>query len=249
MMAIKDAWLQVRAGEHRTAAVTAGEFASRFFRPGHYENSSWLSESGELPLSAEYLRWTLSDGAGAMVLETEPNRRGRSLRIDWVKLTSFADRFDVCMSAGRRPGRGDGEARRPWSQYGQLQEAVADGAFSLWQDFDLLRQMMPAWVHAYVDLIHAGLVRIDAINWFCCHYSTHGLRKELITLMKAAGCMIPEERWFNNLYTRGNTGSASLFLMLEELLNERSLSPGETLLCAVPESGRAIVAFMHLTVV
>ena len=244
IMALKMAYLQLRAGEHQTAAVTAGEFASRFFRPGHYEGSRWLS-SDELPMSAEYLRWTLSDGAGAVILETAPNRHGRSLRIDWIRQTSFADRFDPCMVAGRFPH----DDAVPWSHHAQLQDAVAAGAFALWQDFELLRRMLPVWVHAYVGLIKGGLLQIEKVDRFLCHYSTHGLRRELIELMKQAGCMIPEDRWFNNLYTRGNTGSASLFLMLEELMNEGTLTPGETLFCAVPESGRAVVAFLHLTVV
>jgi len=138
---------------------------------------------------------------------------------------------------------------QPWSHHSQLRHAVEAGAFSLWQDFELLSRMLPVWVHAYVSLIKNGLIRIDAVDRFLCHYSTHGLRGELIALMQQAGCMIPEERWFNNLYTRGNTGSASLFLMLEELLNDGLLAAGEILLCAVPESGRATVAFMQLTVV
>ena len=32
------------------------------------------------------------------------------------------------------------------------------------------------------------------------------------------GFAIPEERWFTNLASRGNTGSASFFIMLEELV-------------------------------
>ncbi len=166
-----------------------------------------------------------------------------------MRLTSFADRFEPCMVAGRPPENGHPADSRPWSQYPHLADAVASGAFSLWQDFDLLQRMLPIWVHAYVALIQAGLLDIPSIDWFCCHYSTHGLRGEIVKLMEKAGCMIPEQRWFNNLYTRGNTGSASLFLMLEELVNEGSLVPGQKLFCAVPESGRAIIAFMHLTVV
>lgn len=248
MMALKFACLQLKAAEHQTAAVTAGEFSSRFFRPGHYEGTCGLDEEQGLPLAAEYLRWTLSDGAGAAILETKPNTHGRSLRIDWIRLKSFADRFDACMVAGR-PLPESNDEPRPWSHYAQLHQAVEHGAFSLWQDFELLERMLPVWVNAYVSLIQDGLLRIDDVDWFLCHYSTHGLKRDLIPLMQRAGCMIPEDRWFNNLCTRGNTGSASLLLMLEELLNDRSLMPGQTLFCAVPESGRAIISFMHLTVV
>jgi 3-oxoacyl-[acyl-carrier-protein] synthase-3 len=48
---------------------------------------------------------------------------------------------------------------------------------------------------------------------------------------------------------KGNTGSASIFIMLDELFRSGRLQRGERLLCYVPESGRFSTAFMHLTVV
>ena len=50
-----------------------------------------------------------------------------------------------------------------------------------------------------------------------------------------------------NLYTKGNTGSASIYIMLEELLNSGHLSEGEQVLCVVPESGRFQSCIMLLT--
>ena len=57
------------------------------------------------------------------------------------------------------------------------------------------------------------------------------------------------DRWFSNLETRGNTGSASIFIALEEAWRTGRFAPGETVLLAVPESGRFSFAFAHLTVV
>jgi len=57
------------------------------------------------------------------------------------------------------------------------------------------------------------------------------------------------QRWFTNLTSKGNTGAASIFIILEELFNQGRLRTGERLLCYVPESGRFSTAFMHLTVV
>lgn len=61
--------------------------------------------------------------------------------------------------------------------------------------------------------------------------------------------MIPEEKWFTNLATKGNTGAASIFVMLEEAFNGGRFSPGDRILLMVPESGRFSVAFVHLTCV
>jgi 3-oxoacyl-[acyl-carrier-protein] synthase-3 len=71
----------------------------------------------------------------------------------------------------------------------------------------------------------------------------------MVKLLEKTGAMVPEERWFTNLYSQGNTGAASIFLMLHKLLEERALQPSEQILCFVPESGRCMIAFMLLTVV
>ena len=60
--------------------------------------------------------------------------------------------------------------------------------------------------------------------------------------------LIRPERWFTNLETKGNTGSASMYIMLEELFHSDKLKIGETILCYIPESGRFSTAFMLLTV-
>ena len=60
---------------------------------------------------------------------------------------------------------------------------------------------------------------------------------------------IPRARWFSNLETRGNTGSASMYLMVHDLYGSGRLQRGDRILCMVPESGRFTTGFMQLTVV
>lgn len=63
------------------------------------------------------------------------------------------------------------------------------------------------------------------------------------------GITIEPEKIFSNLYSRGNMGSASFYLMLEEMLNEGHLESGQRLFCIVPESGRFLFGYVVLTVV
>ena len=63
-----------------------------------------------------------------------------------------------------------------------------------------------------------GPVDPASVDWFLCHYSARSLRQEMVKLATHAGCMIAEERWFTNLYEKGNVGAASLFLLLDDLL-------------------------------
>jgi len=56
------------------------------------------------------------------------------------------------------------------------------------------------------------------------------------------------EKWFLNLKDVGNVGSASIYLMVEEIMNSGKLKKGDKLLLSVPESGRFSYAYAYLTV-
>ena len=71
----------------------------------------------------------------------------------------------------------------------------------------------------------------------------------MVRLATKAGAMIPEERWFTNLYDKGNVGAASMNLLIDDFLRSGLAKPGQRVLCAVPESGQCIMAFAGLTVV
>jgi 3-oxoacyl-[acyl-carrier-protein] synthase-3 len=68
-------------------------------------------------------------------------------------------------------------------------------------------------------------------------------------MLEMAGASVPETKWYSNLYTRGNTGCASIYIMLDEFLEVTELKDGETVLLMIPESGRFNTAYIHLTAV
>ncbi len=247
IMAIKSAMLQIKCGEHDCAVVTGSEFSSRWFRPGFYECIDSVKNGDGVPLEADLLRFTLSDGAGAAVLENRPNRGQLSLKIDWIDIRSYADRFDTCMVGGATPGE-DGTLRH-WCDFDSPVEAARAGAIMLYQDFELMRRMIPVWVTHYLELIDARKIDIGAVDHMVSHYSSHALREEAIVLLRKAGAMIDEDKWFSNLYTKGNTGTASIFILLEELYASGKIEKGQKILCHVPESGRALNGFMMLEAV
>jgi 3-oxoacyl-[acyl-carrier-protein] synthase-3 len=87
------------------------------------------------------------------------------------------------------------------------------------------------------------------VDHFLCHYSSHHFRGKIAELLRMSGASIAEERWFTNLYTRGNTGAASILIMLDEFLRDGRARAGEKILCMVPESGRFNTAYMQFTAV
>jgi len=89
----------------------------------------------------------------------------------------------------------------------------------------------------------------NEVDWFLPHYSSEYFRDEVYNSLVEAGFEIPKEKWFTNLTKCGNTGSASIYIMLEELFNSNILSKGQKILCYIPESGRFSSSFMLLEVV
>ncbi|WP_454762343.1 beta-ketoacyl-ACP synthase III [Caulobacter segnis] len=247
LMAAKAAYLSVRAGEHQVAAACAGEFSSRWFQPSFYEGSTLLDGKHRLRAEADYLRFTLSDGAGAILVEPRPRSQGLSLRIRFIDIVSLAGQFDPCMWAGASIE----DRTNPlgsWSHVG-AREAHQAGGMALLQDFDLLKRVIRAWVGVYLKKVDEGRIQPAEVDHLLCHYSARSLREEIVALLDKTAGMIPEEKWFSNLATVGNVGSASIWVMLEAFLRSGRLKPGESVLCVVPESGRAMVGFMLLEAV
>ncbi len=242
---LKYAASQVRLGEKQNAISVASEQPSRLFTHTHFEAETAIQAGKNLNFDTEFLRWMLSDGAGAMLLQNHPNRSGISLKIEWIELISHANAYPVCMYAGAE----NETAQTSWMDYPSYVEAAQAGALNLRQNIRLLDNVIKLGVEGWLKLIAAGRVNPDEIDWLLCHYSSHFFKGQIVELLDKSGCLIPESKWFTNLYTRGNTGCASIYLMLEELFHSQKLQPGQKIFCFVPESGRFTTAYMLLTVV
>lgn len=236
---------QIQLGKKDTAIAVASELASRLFKHTNFEAETKIKAGGKLPFDVEFLRWMLSDGAAALLVRNRPNISGISLKIEWIELISYASAYPVCMYAGLQ----DSNTSKSWLDYASYTEAAANGAINLRQNIRLLDEVIKLGIEGWLKLIEIGRISPSEIDWLLCHYSSHFFKSQIVELLEKANCMIPEEKWFTNLYTRGNTGCASIYLMLEELFNSGKLLPGEKIFCFVPESGRFTTAYLLLTVV
>ena len=63
------------------------------------ENESKLKENPLLAFEKEFLRWMLSDGAGAVLVENKPAGK-LPLKIEWIDIRSYANEKETCMYAG-----------------------------------------------------------------------------------------------------------------------------------------------------
>lgn len=252
--ALKFAAMNVALGLVRNAVATGSELASTFmrakmFRSAPQESEAALEARPILAFQADFLRWMLSDGAGAAFLSGIPPEGRSALRIDWIDHVSYANELETCMYCGAVKGA-DGNLSG-WRTFDSPQEAVSANAFLTRQDVTLLnREIINTAVDRALSRVVArrGIVPAD-VDWFLPHYSSDFFLVPLRRRMEEIGFSIPPERWFSNLATKGNTGSASIFIILEELFHSGRLRKGERLLCMIPESGRFSMAYMLLTVV
>jgi len=249
MNALKFGFLSVKSGSTQNAVCTGSEKLSSWMSSDKFENEvvnlKNLEEQPILAFKKDFLRWMLSDGAGAFLLENKPKGEV-SLKIEWMEAYSYAYELETCMYAG-----GDklenGEIK-PWNDYNPDQW-LKESLFAFKQDVKLLDEfILVKGVQSVFDALSKNNVSVDEIDYFLPHVSSHYFVDGLSKLLVEKGLEIPMEKWFMNLATVGNVGAASIYLALEELMNSGKLKKGDKILLSVPESGRFSFALAYLTV-
>ncbi|HEX5340193.1 MAG TPA: beta-ketoacyl-ACP synthase III [Gammaproteobacteria bacterium] len=250
--ALKYAMYGVAAGEFQHAVSAGSETPSSVMHARNFQAESdaqvdALESNGILAFQKDFIRWMLSDGAGAALVEPQPAREGLSLRIDWIVERSYANEQPACMYGGAEK-QADGSLKG-WPAY-QPAEWAERSVFTLKQDVKQLNEHVMYYTveRPLRELPKLKDLKPEQVDYFLPHYSSHYFRERVREHMLKAGFDIPFERWFTNLYTKGNTGAASIYIMLEELFHSGRLKPGQRILCYVPESGRFNTAWIYLTV-
>jgi 3-oxoacyl-[acyl-carrier-protein] synthase III len=248
----KAAYANVALQLSDNAVATGSELASSLLRSNFFEHLKGDPDFKNHPIlnfESDFLRWMLSDAAGAVFMSGKKNNGKKSLRVDWIEHVSYAGELEVCMFAGAHKNN-DGTVIG-WRQLDSLQEALDNNYFALKQDTAILNQevVKVSVDRALVRAIERRKIKAEEIDWFLPHYSSELFRDKIHDAMVGIGFHIPYEKWFTNLTYKGNTGSASIYVMMEELFHSDKLRQGDKILCYIPESGRFSIAYMLLTVV
>lgn len=250
--ALKYAYLNIKSGESNNNVVVASEMASNFMSAKNFDAECQhkverLQENPEVAFEKDFLRWMLSDGAGAAFLQNEPNPENLNFRIDWIDIISYANELETCMYAGAEKENGQ---LKGWSRFTQ-DEIANRSIMAVKQDVRLLNDNIVSSTveNALSRIIKKRDLKTEDYDWFVPHYSSGYFRERLHQGLVNIDFEIPFQKWYTNLTDKGNTGSASIFIMLSEMLSQEQLEKGHKLLCYIPESGRFSSAFVQLTVV
>jgi 3-oxoacyl-[acyl-carrier-protein] synthase-3 len=248
--ALKYAYMAVGAGLATNAVASASERLSPWMKASYFqEETDKLSQLEAHPMLAfekEFLRWMLSDGAMALLLQGKPAESGLSLKIDWIEITSFANSKETCMYAGASK-EADGRLRG-WADFPQ-QQWLSETLFALKQDTRMLAEnIVTLGITFLLQLSEKHHFKPEDVDWFLPHLSSMFFKDKILEESKERGFFIPESKWFLNLPRVGNIGSASAFAMIEELFNGGRLEKGQKMLLMIPESARFSYCYMMLTV-
>lgn len=251
MQALKYAWMAVACGQSQHAVAAGSERVSSWMQANRFqtEADTWkdIEEKPYLAFEKDFLRWMLSDGAGAALLESTPNSDGLSLKVEWIEIKSYANELEACMYAGAVKNETGG-----LTGYNDMETADwgNKSVFSFKQDTRLLGDNIIRKGGDFLEeLMRKYDLRSDQIDYYLPHMSSEFFKGEIEQRHHEMGLQIPAEKWFYNLPNVGNIGSASVFLMLTELYRSGRLKKNEHILVMVPESARFTYAYMYLTVV
>ena len=218
----------VDGGSHQTALCIGAEHASEVLKSSKIKPIDDRSQHETLRHSqwymAIFLRFMLSDGAGAFLLQGQPNDSGHSLQVNWVHSKSYAHCAPLCM---------------------KLDNANA----LLTQDVNVLSKHLVQFAEMFlIDAMRSHDDDLDAYTMVLPHMSSFFFRRKMQRVM-AAHSTREEVPFWSNLATAGNSGAASIYVMLDQYLRVETVSKGDRLLLFVPESGQFNFVMISLTVV
>ena len=250
MHAFKYAYLAVKSGEKKKTIASGSERfspnlkASKF--QGEADTIDQLADNPYIAFEKDFLRWMLSDGSGALLIEDKKAKEGFSYRIEWVEGVSFANEKESCMYAGSVKNE---DASLTSYLDMTSDEMIESSALAIKQDIALLSEnILSVGFTRLKEILDEKGITPDHIDHMLPHISSFFFKDKIYNIFKNHGIEIEPEKWFINLDRVGNVGAASIYLMLEELHHSGKLKLGDKILLVVPESARFSYMFSYLTV-
>ena len=173
-----------------------------------------------------FLRFMLSDGAGAFLLESRPAANSPSFRVNWTFSQSYAHEAPLCMQLDA--------ASRLLSQ---------DVTILTAQLVPCARKAVTLALQTHDDDLRSYAVVLPHLSSFYFKRKMQAVMAELTTGSSA------QLAFWTNLASAGNTGAASIFIMLDQFCKTQKCTHGDKLLLFVPESGQFNFVIISLTVV
>lgn len=240
LQALKICYSNILAGLHQKAVCVASELTSpalvsKFYDPEYEATHDNPDKDPYMAFEKDFMRFMLSDGAGAVLLQDHPEGTC-PLKIEWIDMTSYANELPTCMfmaSELQESGR-----LKSWKEFSpdEIKErAVLVGKQDIRQ---LKKYIIKYWVDHIETVLAKHHVKAEEIDYVIPHVSSMFFYEKLNDEIVARGIALTKEKWFTNLTSVGNIGSAAIYVALDELIRTKEIKQGAKILLLVPESGR-----------
>ena len=219
----------VAAGEHDAAVCVGTEHPSSALKVAAIRPIDDRDQHESLRHSkwfmSVFLRFMLSDGAGSFLLESKPRPNGVSLQVNWTHSRSYAHEAPLCMT-------------------------LENEGVRLTQDISILsKYLFPAARKFAAEAMERNNDSCDQYKVILPHLSSFFFRRKMERVMQEFSNSSDPVSYWTNLATAGNTGSASIYIMLNHYLREHNVANGDRLLLFIPESGQFNFVMVSLTAV
>jgi len=215
----------LRVGRYRRAAVVYTQLSSAFLR-GEFFNAEAVR------LENLALRWMLSDGAGAMILD----RAGNGL--------SMLDAYVESRGGGRKPGMIGGVSGALAHEIavdgqGMYPALHASGAHHVWQDIGEVNRQAPRHLlEGLKDMLDAMEIKGGEVTHFLLgipgrHFMTGEMAELFKTLIGADPAKVPFA-----MEDFGYCGGATTFIQFDRLTRSGRLRSGEIVAAYLEESSK-----------
>ena len=240
LQTLKICYSNILAGLHEKAVCVASELTSptlvsKFYDPEYEATRDNPDKNPYMTFEKDFMRFMLSDGAGAVLIQDHPEGE-HPLKIEWIEMISYANELPTCMFMASEL-QSDGRLKS-WKEY-TPEEIKERGVLVGKQD---IRQLKKHIIKYWVDHIGAVLskhnVKAEEIDYVIPHVSSMFFYEKLNDEITARGIALTKEKWFTNLTSVGNIGSAAIYVALDELIRTKEIKQGQKTLLLVPESGR-----------
>lgn len=224
--AIQIAYDSLRLGRFKTALVVYSQLSSIFLR------SCWFKQS-QMNKTQATLRYILSDGSGAVVLEGVDSKWNRS--VPHEVLGTFVESVGINRKPGMTAGYGPSDMREPDSQIPGLFEK---GVHHLDQDFS-------AVLHDAGPLLLQGILRmlelLDINPADVDHYIVPSPTRQLYDRNRELfleGLQVKLENIKFLARNTGYCGGASVLLNFDKMVRSGEFQPGQTVVLHSVESSK-----------
>ena len=249
LQALKICYSNILAGLHQKAVCVASELTSpalvsKFYDPEYEATHDNPDKDPYMAFEKDFMRFMLSDGAGAVLVQDYPEG-ACPLKIEWVDMTSYANELPTCMfMASELQENGRLKSWKEFSPDEIKERAVLVGKQDIRQ---LKKYIIKFWVDHIETVLAKHHVKAEEIDHVIPHVSSMFFYEKLNDVIAARNIALTNEKWFTNLTSVGNIGSAAIYVGLEELIRTKEIKQGDKILLLVPESGRFSYGTVLLT--